>query len=407
MKKNQPRQDPKTKTTPWAETSHINGEDRELEERERLAALSLDVSIALAAEKSLNDSLEHCAKALVRHLHVSLARIWTVNQKEEVLELRASAGMYTHLDGFHNRIPVGQYKIGLIAQERQPHWTNAVIGDPRVHDQEWAKREGMVAFAGYPLIMDDRAVGVMAIFSQTVLSNMTLHAMAQVSNAVALGIAYREKDEKLQQLRWRNELVLQAVGQGIYGLDCEGSLTFINPAAEQLIGWKAHEIMGRKMHDVLHHTRSDGRTYPSNECPIYAAFKNGKTYHLDSEVFWRKDGTAFPVEYLSTPMWDDGKLVGAVVTFSDVTERKRTETKLKDQKAQLRALAAEMAKVEERERQRIARWLHDDIGRDPRHPQTQTRKSERISAGYGFRRLLEGDDESPRPGDSDHAHAHL
>ena len=74
--------------------------------------------------------------------------------------------MYTHLDGPHSRVPVGKYKIGLIAQERKPHLTNAVVGDPRVSDQEWAQREGMVAFAGYPLVVDDRLVGVMAMFAR-------------------------------------------------------------------------------------------------------------------------------------------------------------------------------------------------------------------------------------------------
>jgi PAS domain S-box-containing protein len=115
-------------------------------------------------------------------------------------------------------------------------------------------------------------------------------------------------------------------------LDVSLALTFINPAAEQMIGWKAHEILGQMIHDVLHHTRSNGKPYPIDQCPIYATFKDGQAYDLESEMFWRKDGTAFPVEGLSTPMWDDGKMVGAVVTFHDVTERKQTEATLKDQK---------------------------------------------------------------------------
>jgi len=362
MKKNQPRQPPKTKPTPQAEESHIKWEGPELEERERLAALSLDVSIALTAEKPLNASLDRCAKALFQHLNVAFARIWTLNQKEEVLELRASAGMYTHLDGFHSRIPIGKHKIGLIARERQPHLTNVVIGDPLVHDQEWATREGMVAFAGYPLIVGERVVGVMAVFSQTTISENTRQTMAQISHAVALGIAHKEKDQELEQLEHRNELILQAAGQGIYGVNIQGALIFLNPAAERMLGWKVHEILGKDKHEVLHHTQANGQPYPRKECPIYAAFKDGLVHHRDSEVFFRKDGTAFPVEFWSTPMWDQGKLVGAVITFSDITERKVTEGRLRDQQTQLCAWAAEIGKVEERERHRIARGLHDDIG---------------------------------------------
>ena len=89
-----------------------------------------------------------------------------VDEAGDVLELRASAGMYTHTDGPHGRVPVGQYKIGQIARDRQPHLTNAVIGDPRVPAQDWAEREGMVAFAGYPLVVEDRLVGVLAMFAR-------------------------------------------------------------------------------------------------------------------------------------------------------------------------------------------------------------------------------------------------
>jgi hypothetical protein len=84
----------------------------------------------------------------VTNLGVSFARIWTLNEPEGMLELRASAGLYTHMDGAHGRVPLGQFKIGRIARDRQPHLTNALIGDPEVSDQDWARREGMVAFAG-------------------------------------------------------------------------------------------------------------------------------------------------------------------------------------------------------------------------------------------------------------------
>ena len=135
-------------------------------ERSRLSALSADIGTILIQNNTLPDTLKQCSEALVHHLDAAFARIWTLNREKKVLELQASAGMYTHLDGSHSQIPVGQFKIGLIAQERQPHFTNNVIGDPRVHDQEWAAREGIVAFAGYPLIVENQVVGVMGLFSR-------------------------------------------------------------------------------------------------------------------------------------------------------------------------------------------------------------------------------------------------
>ena len=96
-------------------------------------------------------------------------------------------------------MPVGKYKIGLIAQERKPHLTNAVVGDPRVSDQDWAQREGMVAFAGYPLVVEDRLVGVMAMFARHALSEATLGAMASVADEIAVGIERKPAEERLQR----------------------------------------------------------------------------------------------------------------------------------------------------------------------------------------------------------------
>jgi PAS domain S-box-containing protein len=169
-------------------------------ERTRLAELNADVGLALTGSDSLEDMLSRCAEAIVQHLDAAFARIWTLNAKENVLELQASAGMYTHLDGAHGRVPFGQFKIGRIAEERQPHLTNEVIGDPQVSDQEWAKREGMVAFAGYPLIVEDRLIGVVAMFARKPLMDATLQAMSSVANAVALGVERKWVEEERTRL---------------------------------------------------------------------------------------------------------------------------------------------------------------------------------------------------------------
>ncbi|MCF2971877.1 PAS domain-containing sensor histidine kinase [Synechococcus sp. Nb3U1] len=137
-------------------------------------------------------------------------------------------------------------------------------------------------------------------------------------------------DTTLSQLRQQNELILNSAGEGIYGLDANGMVTFANPAAARMIGWSTSELIGRSMHDLLHHSHPDHTPYPRTECPIYAAFRDGQVHHVVDEVFWRKDGTSFPVEYTSTPMRDEhGRLVGAVVTFQDITERKWAEAALK------------------------------------------------------------------------------
>ena len=175
--------------------------EESLRERTLTAMLGADVGLALTQGDTIQNMLHACAEAIVRHLDAAFARVWTLNADENVLELQASAGMYTHTDGPHGRVPVGQFKIGLIAQERKPHLTNAVVGDPRVGDQEWAKREGMVAFAGYPLIVDDRLVGVMGMFARRALSEAVIQAMSAVANDIALGIVRKRAEEDRERLQ--------------------------------------------------------------------------------------------------------------------------------------------------------------------------------------------------------------
>lgn len=120
-------------------------------------------------------------------------------------------------------------------------------------------------------------------------------------------------------------IILHSAGEGIYGLDSEGLTTFANPAAEAMIGWTAEELIGKPQHATIHHSHSDQTVYPREECPIYMALRDGLVRHSDSEVFWRKDGTCFPVAYTSTPILRDGVPYGAVVIFKDISERKRRE----------------------------------------------------------------------------------
>ena len=135
----------------------------------------------------------------------------------------------------------------------------------------------------------------------------------------------------IDQIKKRYELILNSAGEGIYGLDINGKATFVNPAAVKMTGWSVEETIGEAGHAQHHHTKADGSPYPHEECPIYAALKDGEVHHqVRDEVFWRKDGTSFPVYYTSTPILDDGEIIGAVVVFQDVTEIKKSENNLKN-----------------------------------------------------------------------------
>lgn len=146
----------------------------------------------------------------------------------------------------------------------------------------------------------------------------------------------------LKDLLADSDLLLNAAGEGIYGFDLEGNAVFINPAAERMTGWKSQELLGKKIHQYHHHSHKNGQCYPAHECQIYATLQDGQPRHVSNEVFWRKDGSYFDVEYTSTPVYHQGEIVGAVALFRDVSQQKQTEQALRDALNEIQALSEKL-----------------------------------------------------------------
>ncbi len=160
-------------------------------------------------------------------------------------------------------------------------------------------------------------------------SNFKYRAQAIAQSNYQAGLLnWKQNESVFDEIERHNQLLLSAVGDGIYGVDANGCTTFVNQAAEQILGWMKSEITGKKIHNIIHHSHETGAHYHARHCPIYASFRDGKVHFVDDEVFWHKSGSAIPVEYTSTPVTDNGELVGAVVVFRDITERKKNQQKL-------------------------------------------------------------------------------
>ena len=170
-------------------------------ERTRLSAFRAEIAMALASKDTLRGILHRCAETVVRHFNAAFARIWTLKSGDADLVLEASAGMYTRLDGRFSRIPVGEIKIGMIAQERKAHLTNDVQDDPRIRDHDWARAEKIQSFAGYPLVVEDRVVGVIGMFSRQALTENTLETLAFVADGIAQGIDRKRAEDALKLLK--------------------------------------------------------------------------------------------------------------------------------------------------------------------------------------------------------------
>ncbi|MCG6880868.1 MAG: response regulator [Deltaproteobacteria bacterium] len=145
----------------------------------------------------------------------------------------------------------------------------------------------------------------------------------------------KERTEDLRASEEKSRLLLESVGEGIFGVDLEGKVAFINPAANRMLGYGPEELVNKEIHAVIHHSYADGSAYPKSKCPMYLTYAEGTDQHIADEVLWRKDGSPFPVEYTSMPIKKETQIVGAVVIFMDITERKRTEEALKEKEAQL------------------------------------------------------------------------
>ncbi|MEM9231926.1 MAG: PAS domain S-box protein, partial [Pseudomonadota bacterium] len=198
-----------------------------------------------------------------------------------------------------------------------------------------------------------------------------LEARAQAAETAELhraGIAgWKRAEGFFADLERRNQLILNAAGEGIYGLNIEGKATFVNRAAEEMLGWTAEDLLGKDIHSIIHHHHPNGDFYHHHDCPIYKSFRFEQVNRIEDEFFWCKDGKPIRVEYISTPIYDHQILAGAVVIFRDITERKENERKLKDALEEVAALRdrLEQENAYLQEEIKSERAHHAIIGKSP------------------------------------------
>ena len=319
---------------------------RDLEDRERarnrLVAVRADVNLALATDNTLRGILQSCAEAVVKHLDAACARIWVMTKDRQFLELHANAGTDADLDGAHRLVPVGQPGIGLIAQERKPHVTNEVVDDPPLSDRDGARVEGMVAFAGFPLLAGGEVVGVLAMFSREPISQAATETLATVSDTIAQSIQRKQAEEAVR----RSEAFLteaQALSQtGSWGWNTATGDLFWSRETYRIFGFNPDVAPTLPMIvDVVH---PDDRARFVQEVEMYARD------HTDFEHEYRlklRDGSikhVYGVGRSAVRGFPDLDFIGAIM---DVTERKQAADALLDERVS--------------ERTRIARELHDTL----------------------------------------------
>jgi PAS domain S-box-containing protein len=317
----------------------FTGIARDISERKRLqdrqarlarhSVLHAEVSAAVSeSEKPISEMLQICAVAVVRHLDAAFARIWLVNNEQRVLELAASAGLYTHLDGAHARIPVGRFKIGFIAAVQRPHLTNHVQTDERVSDKEWARREGMISFAGYPLLVEGKTVGVLAMFARQTLDQDVIEALESVAPVIAQGIERKRTEDTLRDTQRLIQAIFDNSSAVIHVQDLDGHFVLVNRKFEEVAGLRSQEILGKTSFDL----------FPLNAAAYHAGdrqvIETGSASETE-EVFTTDGGDRFFLTTKSLLSDESGKPYALFGISAEITERKKAEADLREMQAEL------------------------------------------------------------------------
>jgi PAS domain S-box-containing protein len=304
----------------------------------RQAGVRADVSAAFSQPIDLAEILRGCTEAIVRHLDAAFARIWTLSKDESTLELQASAGMYTRLDGSYSRIPVGDLKVGLIAREKKAHLTNDVMHDPRVHDKGWAQDNGMIAFAGYPLLVEERLIGVVAMFARRTLSESILDTLASVADTIAQGIERKRAEEALRNALdeiQKSESKLRQVIDTIPALAwCalpDGPNEFLNKGWHEYTGLPAEQSHGWSWQNAFH---------PDDLPPLMEKWMKMLTSGEPDEIearLRRHDGVYRWFLIRAQPFRDEsGNILRWYGTSTDIDDRKKAEEALQSSERNLR-----------------------------------------------------------------------
>ncbi len=292
--------------------------EAELLERANQGLFAADVGAALTKAESLPTALRQSAEAMVRHLGAAMASIWTLCEDEKILELQGSAWAHRPLFGPDARVPVGEFRIGQIARDRRSALLDLTAGEEREDDKDWARREGMVAFAGYPLIVEDRLVGVMAMFATRSLTETALHSLESVADEIALGIDRARASEALRQSESRTRAVVENMMEALIIVDGKSVVRAMNPAAERIFGYKAEELVGRPLALLV----------PESVAPDPLLFlREAHRRALGRVTEWegrRKNGEVFPFELsLFEFRTAEGHRFGG--SIRDISERREVE----------------------------------------------------------------------------------
>ncbi|EEF58385.1 response regulator [Pedosphaera parvula] len=304
-----------------------------MEEQRWVKANAAKITADLQGADSFADFGQRLVSGLVPLLGGGVAAVYSFEEHPACLRRIAAYGLTEAGSGVDSFKP-GEGLVGQCAQERKPiTLTDLPPGYLRI--VSGLGTSVATQSSAFPLISAEALLGVIEFASFHSFSTQEQSLLKELLPVATMNLEILQRNlhtqELLEQVKTteeRTRLILDSADEGIYGMATDGQITFVNTATCRMLGFAPEEMIGQKAHPLIHHHRPDGSPYPIEECPMRAACQAGEVRRVDDEFLWRKDGTGFPVEYATTPIVKDGKILGAVVSFTDITERKRAQEEL-------------------------------------------------------------------------------
>lgn len=305
----------------------LGREVSERKQKEKLIMLGAQISQSLTVGGSLKETLQSITEIFVKELNVAFARIWIVDETENVIKLQASSGLHTHIKGAHESLPIGgDTKISRVVSEKQPHISNSIQDDPYIKDKDWAREQRLTSYAGIPMVVEGRSVGALVVFSRDTIQEDTNRTILSIADSIAVAIERNRAEETVlaseRKIRGMSESSLDAMIM----IDGKANIIFWNPAAERIFGYSAEEVMSRNLHDLV--LPPEDRELAYKGIDEFIQTGKGKVIGVVIEhKALRKDGSTFPAEIAVSALQMDNEWY-AVGTVRDITDRKKAEEEL-------------------------------------------------------------------------------
>lgn len=299
--------------------------------------LIYDLSAIIYEVNENQKSFQICLDLICETLEWSVGHVYLFNSKNQLLEpstiwFDKNPKRIEHFKKITEKtsFPKGKGLPGTAWSTRMPVWIEDVSTDQAFIRGKACGQLNLHSACALPIFIKHDIIAVFELFSYMIKNRdeEIIQTLTVLSEQIGRVFERLKVLDNLSVAESRNRLLLQAAGEGIYGVNAEGNIVFFNQAAEKMLGFEADEVLGKSPHELIHHHRSNGEIYPIESCPMYLSLKDGTQHRVDDEMLWKKDGTSLWVEYLSSPLIEKGKIVGAVVLFSDISERKHARESL-------------------------------------------------------------------------------